>query len=157
MHPHILFPDYESSIYIDSNVNLKTGKIFEYIKNIPTDCCIALSRHPSRDCLYEEAKFVIKAGHEDAEKVRSLLEKYKAEGFPQHFGLAENNIIFRRHNTAISIKLMEDWWKIFSEHLRRDQLGLFYLLWRDKVNFSFFAPVSLKRDHKNFRIYKHKK
>ena len=157
MHPHALFPDYEKSIYIDSNVNFKTDKIFEYIKNLPDGCFIALPHHAIRDCLYDEAKFVIETGLDDAEKVEPLMKKYHDEGFPEHFGLAENNVIFRHHNVPACIKLMEDWWNLFCEYSRRDQLSLFYLLWRDKINFAFFSPDSFKKDHKNFRIYKHKR
>ena len=156
MHPHILFPDYESSIYIDSNVNVKTDKIFEYVAALPEGCFIALPHHAIRDCLYDEAEFVIKTGLDTAERVEPLMKKYRDEGFPAHFGLAENNVIFRRHNLPACKKLMDDWWSLFLEYSRRDQLSLFYLLWRDKTNFAFFSPDSFKKDHKNFRIYKHK-
>ena len=156
MHPHLLFSDYDSSIYIDSNVNFKTPKIFEYIGALPNQCFIALPHHSRRNCIYDEAEFILKANLDKKENVELLMEKYRSEGFPEHFGLAENNIIFRKHNTPKCIKLMDEWWDIFLKYSRRDQLSLFYLFWKNKINFAFFAPNSFKKDHKNFRIYKHK-
>ena len=156
MHPHLLFPNYENSIYIDSNVNFKTAKIFEYIRDLPDDCFIALTPHSRRDCIYDEAKVVIEGKRDTPEKVLPLMEKYRAEGFPEHFGLAENNVIFRHHNNPECMKLMDDWWNIYLEYSRRDQLSLFYLFWKNHTNFAFFSPHSFKKDHKNFRIYKHK-
>lgn len=156
MHPHLLFPNYESSIYIDSNVNFKTSKIFEYIRALPKQCFIALPIHSRHDCIYDEAEFVLKIGLDKKENIEPLIQKYRAEGFPKHFGLAENNTIFRKHNNSECIKLMDEWWDIFLKYSRRDQLSLFYLFWKDKINFAFFSPKSFKKDHKNFRIYKHK-
>lgn len=157
MHPHLLFPNYESSLYIDSNVYFRTGKIFEYISALPNDCIIALSPHPERDCIYEEAKFVLEIKLDKPEKVIPLVEKYRKEGFPEHFGLGENNVIFRHHNRLECIKLMDEWWNIFLEYSRRDQLSLFYLFWKNNTDFSFFSPYPFKKDHKNFRIYRHKR
>lgn len=156
MHPHILFPTYESSIYIDSNVNFLTGKIFEYVLALPKKCFIALQRHARRDCIYEEAEFVVDIGLDKKENVEPLVQKYRGEGFPEHFGLAENNIIYRKHNNKECVNLMEEWWDIFIKYSRRDQLSLFYLLWKNNTDFSYFSPKSFKKDHKNFRIYKHK-
>ena len=156
MHPHILFPDYKNSLYIDSNINFKTGKIFEYIRSVPNRSFIAVPRHSRIDCIYAEAESVVKIGLDTEERVRPLIEKYHEENFPEHFGMGENNVIFRRHNNEKCIKLMEDWWEIFNQYSRRDQLSLFYLIWKEKANYTFFSPYSFKKDHKNFRIYKHK-
>ena len=156
MQPHILFPNYESSIYIDSNVNFKTAKIFEYIQALPNQCFIALPHHAKRDCIYDEAEFVVNVGFDTKEKVAPLIEIYRKEGFPEHFGLAENNIIYRKHNTPECAKIMDEWWDIFLKYSRRDQLSLFYLFWKNKTDYTFFAPTPFKKDHKNFRIYKHK-
>ena len=156
MHPHLLFPNYENSIYIDANVNFKTDKIFEYIRNLPDNCFIALSRHHKRDCIYDEAKYISELKLDKPEIVNSLMEKYRTEGFPEHFGLAENNVIFRYHNRSECIKLMDEWWNIYLEYSRRDQLSLFYLFWKNNINFAFFSSIPFKKDHKNFRIYKHK-
>ena len=156
MHPHLLFPTYEYSIYIDSNVNFRTGKIFEYINSLPEKCFIALPSHAQRDCIYDEAKFVLDIGLDKKENVEPLIQKYRNEGFPEHFGLAENNVIYRKHNCAECINLMEDWWDIFIKYSRRDQLSLFYLFWKNNTDFAFFSTYPFKKDHKNFRIYKHK-
>ena len=156
MHPHLLFPNYNNSIYIDANVNFKTDKIFEYIRALPSDCFIALSPHPERDCIYDEAEIVLEGKLDKPEKVYPLMEKYRAEGFPKHFGLAENNVIFRHHNHPECIKLMDEWWDLFLEHSRRDQLSLFYLFWKNNTNYAFFSSYPFKKDHKNFRMYKHK-
>lgn len=156
MHPHILFPQYQSSIYIDSNVNFKTGKVFEYIRSVPRKCFIAVPRHAERDCIYEEAKAILQLKIDTPEHILPLIEKYRQENFPEHFGMGENNVIFRRHVNQRCIQLMEEWWDIFNRYSKRDQMTLFYLFWKNNIDYTFFAPYSFKKDHKNFRIYKHK-
>ncbi len=43
MHPHILFPDYEESIYLDANINILTDFLFKEIRHLNTS--IVLPRH----------------------------------------------------------------------------------------------------------------
>ena len=56
MHPHVLLPEYEASVWIDGNVRIMDGTIFEAVRARMADGSVyAGVRHPSRDCLYAEA------------------------------------------------------------------------------------------------------
>ncbi len=55
----------------------------------------------------------------------------------KNFGLGENNILFRKHNSDNIIKLMNDWWEELNTQTKRDQLSLAYVLWKNGENFNF--------------------
>lgn len=55
----------------------------------------------------------------------------KKAGFPEHYGLGENNILYRRHNEPALVRVMEDWWYFLENYSRRDQLSFVYVLWKN--------------------------
>ena len=61
MHPHVLFPDHEESIYIDANIQINDFEIIE--KQISflekDDVSIAITDHLFRNCIYQEAIAVV--------------------------------------------------------------------------------------------------
>ena len=65
-----------------------------------------------------------------AEHINPQIQRYREEGFPERYGLTQNNIIVRKHNTKECIDLMERWWKEVVNGSYRDQLSLMYVLWK---------------------------
>lgn len=123
--------DYDLSVYIDGNVEI-VGNLTDFISQ---NCdskkgYIFIPKHPLRDCIYEEAEACIKYKKGDPDMFKKQVEAYKKEGFPEHYGLAENNIIIRYHNNKDCAKLMESWWKEIETRSHRDQLSLFYCVWK---------------------------
>lgn len=59
---------------------------------------------------------------------------YHKEGMPLHYGLTQNCIILRYHNNENCKRLMELWWNEVKEKSHRDQLSLYYCLWKDRQN-----------------------
>ena len=86
-------------------------------------------------------------------------EKNKQEGFPKEYGLTQNCILIRYHNDEACKRVMETWWKEISTESYRDQLSLFYSLWKNKdakytiLDKSLFdGPVFVwERSHKKNR------
>ena len=66
----------------------------------------------------------------------------KDDGFPQHYGLSENNILIRNHKDPNIIKFMKKWWKMIKKGSKRDQLSLMYIFW--KYNFTNFVVIERK-------------
>ncbi|MDF0533018.1 DUF616 domain-containing protein [Shewanella sp. A32] len=122
------FFEYSESIYLDGNISVKSDLNFIFDKYLSLGD-IAIPKHPFRTCIYQEAKECISIGKADSQQVNSQMSKYKYEGFPQNFGLFENNIIVRRHSKLV-INLMDSWWEEFNLNAKRDQLSLSFLLWK---------------------------
>lgn len=127
-HPHVLFPQYEYSIWVDSNIRIVgdvTGT-FRSLGSIP----FASNWHPLRNCIYQEAKACVLKGKEQKHALEAQTMNYVREGMPAKFGLVETNMLVRRHQDATCIKLMEDWWAEILKHSKRDQISLPYVIWK---------------------------
>ena len=131
LHPHEFFPEYGISVYIDGNVDIR-GDLENYLNTNCRDNSISLfiGKHPKRDCIYDEAKEVVKIKKDTADNVDPQIERYEKEGFPKKFGLTQNCIVIRRHNDRKCIETMNVWWNEVLNGSYRDQLSLFYALWK---------------------------
>ena len=130
-HPHVLFPEYESSIYIDSNIALRTSFVYKEIEKMNSP--LVIQRHFKNDCIYDEAKYAVKLKKLTKAESIKIIDFLKAENFPAHYGLNENNIIFRKHNDPMVIKIMEEWWLLIRDFCKRDQFSLSYVLWKNGI------------------------
>ncbi len=129
--PHKYLKDYKYSFWLDGTFKIK-GSIREYIyNNIKANSPMLVVVHTERDCVYEEYK---------ASKIiprypRAVMEEqvnfYKSQGFPKHYGLGVMGAIFRKHNDADVIKLMEDWWDENIKYTNQDQLSFAYVSWKN--------------------------
>lgn len=131
MHPHILFPDYKYSVYIDGNVSIKKD-ITSFIKKSNTG--IATFLHPKRDCIFYEALAAVSFRRVIAEDVYRQMDQYLKEGMPLHYGLTHMALIAREHHNPVCVKIMEAWWNEFSKGVLRDQLSFMYVLWKNGMS-----------------------
>lgn len=132
LNPHKLFGEYELSIWVDGNVDLK-GDLNRFIdENIVDDISIYVPTHPSRNCIYAESNAVVKMKKDTSEIVNPQIDKYKAEGFPANYGLLQSNILIRKHNEPDCIRLMEAWSEEVMNGSHRDQLSFNYCCWKNE-------------------------
>lgn len=154
--PNELFPEYEESIYVDTNIVFKNERLFYAADKLSrTDVFLAIPPHRSRHCIYEELEQCIKVRKdkkETLEKHREFLEK---EGFPHGIGLTENNVIYRKHNNPTCMKIMKEWWEMIEKHSKRDQLSLYYVLWKNGTEMTYLLDRAIKGDTENFQINHH--
>lgn len=125
-HPHAYFPDHEWSVWVDANL-LLTGDAADFVRKVEGQSLFASFLHGHRTCLYEEAAAVIAAGLDDAQVVERQIAAYRAAGFPEQAGLAETNVLVRRHNEPDVVAVNRMWWKEIDNGSRRDQLSLNYV------------------------------
>jgi GT2 family glycosyltransferase len=123
LHPHVYFPDYDHSIWVDANIGVR-GDIREFCERLIYDSSVGIFIHPLRDCVYVEADECIKREKDDPEVIKRHVARYRAEGFPENAGLWETNVVVRRHNDPDCIALMTAWWREMEIGSRRDQLSL---------------------------------
>lgn len=140
-----LYVDTEYSIWIDGNIRLLKNPQ-ELIDTYLKDCDIALFKHPTRDCIYDEAVKCASKGLDDVEVIIEQAMDYENSGYAKHKGLCECGIILRRHTDKVR-EFNEAWWAEFCRYSKRDQISFMYAA--DKVGIPLEvidAPFILRPD-----------
>lgn len=155
-HPHLLFPNYKYSIWMDGNIDVKGTFLFD-----KADLCIKEKRilsvpaHPKRTCIYDEAVTVKALKKDFPAEVDAEIAALKRAGFPRNVGLNETNILFRFHKDPLCITMMEDWFQLIRKYSRRDQLSFNYVVWRHHYKMKNFSdPLDVRYNPENFAIVK---
>jgi hypothetical protein len=115
------------------------------------------------NCLYDEAIECVITGKTNFLKTTKQIELYRHNGFPKNYGLGENNFLLRKHNCENMIKIMNEWWHELLTHTQRDQLSLFYIIWKNSIDYfylfeypknivNFYVKVNHKNSHNNIFI-----
>jgi len=136
-----IFNNYEYSLYLDSNVTLKADPR-RFINMLTAGSDILVFRHCRRDCLYEEAQVCLDYGLAEQDAIARQLEKYRVEGYPEHHGLFQGTIIFRRHTEAMR-EFSKAWLKEVMTFTARDQISFPYVVWKLKEPMSLFSSSIL--------------
>jgi len=152
MHPHILFPDYEYSIYVDGNIEIVTD-FTEFIHDF-NEYGIKMHNHYKRNCIYQEIDECIKYRKCSVEQLQAYRKKLEREKFPHQWGLLEAPVICREHNNEKCIMLMDVWWKEFYSNIRRDQIALAYVLFKYAVDIKSLNGLG-KDIHANYAFVQH--
>lgn len=139
--PHIVLPMYETSLYLDANIRITSSRLYSILDNmIESNVLIAQVEHPWRDCMYAEIEECVVWGMiTPLQRMRHYL-RYKYNGLPHHWGLYENNIIFRRHNDDFVKNIDEEWWREYCKYSNRDQLSLCFVYYKHAFKPSLFFP-----------------
>jgi len=130
---HEFFDDL--SIWIDGNIQIRFGPkrytnfipdLSSYIKN-----GLALYKHPSRTCIYEEEVVSKGLRKYNNAKMYNQVEAYRKEGMPENFGLWACGVLFRNNDSK---KINELWWNEITKYTIQDQLSFAYLVWKHKLD-----------------------
>lgn len=132
-HPHELFPEHNASIYVDGNVQVLSNPMPLAVE-VLQQAGIGLYDHPVRTCLYEEARECARIGFDWSPVIREQVQRYALDGFPPNAGLLEGNVIVRAHHDVAVRCAMERWWDEWDKGVKRDQLSLMYVLWKEGLN-----------------------
>ncbi|MBQ8293836.1 MAG: DUF616 domain-containing protein [Alphaproteobacteria bacterium] len=129
INAHILFPEYDISLWMDGNVSILNNHIFDIAnKLIANNTKIAIPMHPERNCIYAEAETIKRLHIDHKNIVNREMKKLHRDGYPENNGLSETNIMFRRHNEIIST--LNLWWHMVKNYSKRDQLSYNYAAWK---------------------------
>lgn len=156
LHPHLFFPQYHYSIYVDGHVSIE-GELHRLLNKIGR-IGIASYGVPLNDT-YEHASFLCTARFkgEKREVIRKQMQKYAADGFPRYFGLTENGIMVREHHNQECIRVMDTWWNEIIHYSKRDQLSFFYSLWKNGYTAQDLGYIDETfRNGPEFRLKRHK-
>lgn len=140
-NPHIMLDKYDKSIYIDSNIRLKGNPlmVFDYEG-------LALANHTRRNCIYKELLACFAMNKID---YKTMIRHYRflsKNGFPESYGLTENNIIFREHNNKEIKRWGENIWNGLLKTPERDQLWAQFYFWKLKLSISDLKENAWHKD-----------
>lgn len=121
--PHLIFPQYKSSLYIDNTVMLlhPPNVFFSLLENCGSN--MLLFKHPVRDCVYDEADAVKDAHYDDPVIIDKQMLYYRQLGYPPHNGLNATTVLLRNHNDPSLVAAMNDWHDQILRYSNRDQLS----------------------------------
>ncbi|MDD2534881.1 MAG: DUF616 domain-containing protein, partial [Eubacteriales bacterium] len=146
IRPHLFFPEYEASLYLDANL-LIIGDIEAYIHTYQRHSPMLCVKHGERDCIYEELHACLEGRRDDPSLMIRQVERYRLAGMPAHFGLAVGSFIYREHNQPKVIDLMELWWQELSTNSKRDQLSLAYCVWQQNFPVDYYYGNNWNNDY----------
>lgn len=168
MNASKLFPQYRYSIYVDGNVTI-TGDIARSIPFLKRTG-IAVTAMYEKDTVYMQALRCMLQGMDRPERWQEQMKRYWIQGFPDDIRVYLCNILVRRHNDPVCVRLMEEWWEEFRRSVRRDQISFPYVLWKSGYGADDIAKIdqvldvkdflsgdpywSYHKDHKKKRIYR---
>jgi hypothetical protein len=158
MHPHLLFPEYDNSVYIDCNIQITGSHLESRLKQfIENGTFIALPPHPERHCVYDEVIECIRTDRDRIPLIQDMERFLRKENFPPGRGLFENNLVFRRHTDPKIIRIAAEWWDLIRRYSHRDQLSLTYLLWKHRIDAELLVPIGETiRNYPGYRYRLHK-
>lgn len=139
-HPHELLPQYDAWIWVDSNITFSDSFICERFKNwMNSLAIIAACPHPATDDVYEHIYEMCYRGVEhDLACLRAMRYLYNNK-YPDHHGLSETGIIFRKNDPQIATFDEQWWWHI--QHIsRRDQFSFNYVLYSMSIACETILP-----------------
>ena len=134
LHPHVLFPEYDYSVYVDGSITVVADVMPLIGKLVKNNAWLGVHNMSNGiDCIYDEAVSVIGAKKAPKDIVEKQVAAYKKEGYPRHNGLFENTILVRKHNDPHCMKVMDDWWEQLLTFSQRDQMSFNYVLWKNNI------------------------
>lgn len=132
MHPHLIFPNYRFSIYVDGNITI-TSEIEKFVDDLKS-ARIGVPGNNFSNNYYNHALRAVKMGGDNVETFLEQITDYHNQGMPMDIGSYLCNILIREHNHPICVKMMEEWWSEYLKYSKRDQMSFPYVLWKN--NFS---------------------
>lgn len=144
-HPHELLSQYKATLWMDANVQIASEKIYgRFVQLYEQNIDVASICHPYRNCIYDEAfevSYSKKYGRLEHDTIAiKWCNHINNEHYPQHSGLYETNILYRRNIDAVN-NANDLWWQSINEYSKRDQLSCNYVLWKNQIKMKYFLPV----------------
>lgn len=156
-HPSMVLDEYEASLYIDANIQIATPCIYErFFELLKSGAEWAGIKHPDQHCVYEEICAILSLQWVHDYEVVGWYAKLKNAGFPEQWGLFENNVIYRRHTKKVE-EVGKIWWQTLEKECKRDQFSLMYSLWKIQPQMTYLLPEDEcpRTNSENFNYYPH--
>lgn len=158
--PHRFLKAYKASLYLDANVQIATDVVYKSFFDLYNDGIEwGGIKHPfGMDCTYREIGDIVRAPWVHDYDVVKWYQTLLNAGFPKHYGMYENNVIFRCHTSAVN-DVCERWWNTIVNGCKRDQFSLMFLLWQTNIKRCYLLEEDEcpRTNSVNFNYYEHNK
>ncbi len=154
-HPHVLLPDYEIAVWIDSSMMI-AGDIRPLIDAFKrSGKAIGNPTHPTRSSLMEEMQACIDLRKDDPAIIRKQMRFYDKVGFDTH-DLSNNGLLFFNLKHKDLAPALELWWQQICKFSRRDQLSFAYAMSQYGIErYRLTRPPQDIRYHQDFIFVPH--
>lgn len=152
--PHLLFPSYEKTLWIDGSCAIKSS-VGRFIDDFGSSNSLVLFEHPERSCVYKEAEACIMHAKDDPLIIADQMNRYSECGFPKQAGMVATGIILRSNRDPLVQELMQEWAGEIDRSSSRDQLSFPFCAWKLGVSYGVL-PFNLY-DNPYFEFGAHKK
>lgn len=154
-HPHILFPDYDTAIWIDANIMIN-GDISPLVDEfLASKKQIAAIPHPLREYIFEEVKACVALNKDDEDVILAQAEKYERIGLSDK-GLIESNLMMFNLGDKKTSNLLDVWWREINQYSRRDQISLMFAIKESKSKWHHIMERPMNtRSHPLFVLMPH--
>lgn len=141
IRPHAYLPEYDASIWIDGNLQA-IGDIQKLLDEVDLSKFSLYTRvHPTRTCIYDEAEACIRLHKDTREHIQPQLDRYRSFGYPEKIGMAETNVIIRKHNDLRCILVDDLWATELIQFSHRDQLSFNYACWKNHFLYGHLSQL----------------
>lgn len=164
LQAHKLFPDFDYYIWIDSAFQIKSEMFLQIMVHHIWlgDADIAVTKHPQRNCIYDEAEFVLHgiisgnkylASRYGKSKIEFERNYYQSLLYPKDNGLYACGLFIVRNDKKMN-SFMDAWWQKCLEWSCFDQLSFPFLAKQHDVN---IMPLVFDNylDNQFYKIVKH--
>ena len=144
--PHKYMPDADAWVWVDGSMHLQ-GDVRTAVTKYLAQKDIAVRIHPWRKplCAYSEARACIEIGKDDPDLIKTQMDRYRAEGYPERHGMVDSAFLLRR-NTAECRRFNEAWWAELDGGSLRDQLSFNYTSWKTGIGFQLMSNAGHRTD-----------
>lgn len=136
LFPHVLFPDYDYSIWVDGNAQI-VADLYPLIDKLDDNHVMGSFENPLHDCIYTEKNYIIYIDAADTNTIENQIKTYKKAGFPKNFGMREFSILMRKHSDKKLQNLMTQWWEHCNKYTMRDQISFPFILWKNGLDIDY--------------------
>lgn len=144
-HSHCLLPECDVSVWIDANIILLPPFIAQVNSFDNSSFDLQSIIHPKRKYTYDEIN-ICQSHKLDPNPINFTKQKnyYIKEHFPDHRGLLETRIVFRKTTKLIEC-FNELWWNQIDHFTVRDQCSVMFALWKLSIPFNAIPYSELKK------------
>ncbi len=157
LFPHILFPEYDYSIWVDGNAQI-VADLYPLIDQLDDSHVMGSFENPLHDCIYTEKNYIIYIDAANTKAIENQIKTYKKAGFPPKYGMREFSILMRRHSDKKLQDLMNQWWEHCNKYTMRDQISFPFILWKNGLDIDYIQKYSGNwRKNPRFLFISHKR
>lgn len=141
MLPHVVLPEYDYSLWMDGNISISSMDFYNAInRKIEQGSVYSGVKHPNKDCVYMDIEGCVHVKRDKTINIYRALRFLLSVDFPAHYGMYENNIILRRHDSEKVQRFGTMWWSLYQKYPRRDQFTAPYCLRESGLGFDYLLP-----------------